>query len=227
MRNIRLEDVAQNVNHLSFDIYLSHVDGNLDDSFAGNLLRDYLANLAVEGVLCSKGSPPDPAEALQIVRGASALPVHVTAVRSRGIIREFDFACRSLEVAAGPKLNGHAPTFYAACRIAQYYGNELSTVMTHGGLNILVLNDMLQEEKARGGAERSPPRQKEAGLMAKEIKGAKKPPKGNLRDALSNAEMALFEAEIEAVEREEAQGLVRKMTYDEALEAIYMSRKLG
>lgn len=239
MHSLSLRAVAQNLDYLSFDIYLSPTFAHNRDirtlarADSGSqdliLLKEFLANLAVEGVLCSRAAPPNPNDAWSAIEstsvaGTEPIPVPVTLIRSKPILNEFEAACRTLEEEVGPRLNGHAPTVFAASRIAHSTGNELSTLFSYGGLNILAINDILISEKGRGDAQTDPPRQTEADMKQK------KPPvpgvyTGALRKALSDAELLVLKAELKALEEDRKKGEVPNLTEDEAI-AVFQ-RGLG
>lgn len=221
MQYLKLHDFADRLSHLKFTVYLTHFkleEGSAEDV---QLLKNYFANLAVEGVLCARRHPPDVAQALKGLNPDEAMALEVKLVRSPGILKAFSMACSELEHRAGPALNGHAPTVFAASRIAQISGNPMSTILSRGGLNTLQITDILSKENERGGELDDPPSQNEARyIMDAKRAGASGAPKKSLREALSEAEMVVFEAELAALDADVARGAVEKMSVNEALKLL-------
>lgn len=224
MPRLTLDTIAENLSYFSFNIFVDGMPQNDSSPESLHLLKDYLANLAVEGAICSWQAPQNPLDVSATLGDATAMPLEVMLFRSRGVIDLFTAACLDLERVNVADLNGHAPTFFAASRIAQLSDSSLSTIMSHGGLNILTIYDTLISRNGRRDVYKDPRRQNEASdIMRKPNMGAKSAPVKSLREVLSAEELRVFEQELAALKSDRAAGTIPKMSYAEAIEAVVPS----
>lgn len=91
---------------------------------------------------------------------------------------------------------------------------------------MFVLNDTLLLEKGRGDARNDPPRRVEARFrMVDKPKGVSSTPPKKLRDALTAAEMRIFEVELAALEDDLAKGKIPAISKSEAIRLFEPSVK--
>ncbi|AEI93105.1 hypothetical protein [Roseobacter litoralis] len=211
-----MSPLQESVDFISFEVYLSFQPKLDCNDIAVQVLGDYLANLAYEGVLCRGLEPFEGFDLAKAAVGKDAYPLQVRLVRSASFIKKFTQACAQLEKINGPALNGHAPTAFAASRIAQKSEKSLSRIFINGGLNFLELNDIIYAKQGRGGDLNDHPRQYEADMV-----DSKKPiiggSTGVLKAALSEAELGILKSELADLKRDFSSGTVPVVTNDEAL----------
>lgn len=221
MSVVSVQTLDHQLGEVEFDIYIERYLGLNDLIAEEENFKEYLASLAVDGYMYPENFLLLRKELHNSLSASSAMPVRVKVARSHRVLLQFAQACQAIETDDGPSVNGHAPTLFAASRIAHVFGRNLSSVLSGGGLKLEALRDIVLSQNGRGADRNDASRRYEARLnMAKMGKQVTSSSRDQLRNALTKAEFDRFEADLAALRADIAEGKMAEASLDDALFVI-------